>query len=209
MVAYMKINIPKRNVIVIIFLSLIAILIIYLAKSSSIEVTTLRLQNLEKSEKIGTYLETDTLEYLVFLKQVASKESTVIDRYGKSIAIKEIIDNNVLIVRFSEDDCSSCLNEELKFLHERLSDIKYKTFFLGTVEFNPKIKSVVEDKFKNSNIYYINLKDYNFKKADLYNRPYYLLCDKNLVVLKALFPLNDLPEKRNNFYNFLSRLNVN
>jgi len=199
----MKIKLAFRNVLIIVPLLIGAILMLYFWKSFNDKITMLRVQNMENLVKIETYLETDTLEYFIFLKQVATPESTVTDRFGNILAIHEIVGDNVLIVRFSEDDCSACLKEELGFLFEELSEISYPIIFMGTVEFNPTIKSRVEEQFENSNIYYINQSNYNLRKADIYNRPYYLLCDKNMVVMRALFPLEDLPEKRTNFYKFL------
>jgi len=201
----MKIKLARRNALIILILLIGAILMLYFWKAFNDKIIILRVQNMENLVKIERYFETDTLEYFTFLKQVVASESTVTDRFGNILKIHEIVNDDVLIVRFSEDDCSTCLKDELGFLFEELSEITYPIILLGTVEFNPTIKAIVENQFENSNIYYINQKYYNLRKADTHNRPYYILCDKNLVVMSTFFPLEDFPEKRANFYKFLKK----
>ena len=145
--------------------------------------------------------------FLQFETTASKIEDFIISSNGESQK-KKLSDyfsgNNQLVLRYNEDNCSSCIDHSLEALLEYKDAIGIDNILIiATVKNNRKLKAFI-DKFENLNIQIINTEsDINLPIED-YNIPYFFVMNKDLKIKMLFVPIKELPDNTARYLDIVS-----
>ena len=147
--------------------------------------------------------------YLDSIKQLSlnrsiCEDSVIVESFDHyQIQVNELLRYPTLIFRFSENDCNSCLLEELLDLHNYTNATSINFICLGSVQYQNNLKQLVYNYVQDSNIYFIPDDKIHLIEAENLNRPYYILTDSSLTAKAIFFPSQYISKLKWNFINFI------
>lgn len=166
-------------------------------RNSKEQTSKCNLEKFELESEIEQIYYLDSLRAVSLSKRLCDYSAIVKDTNGFQFALSSLIRTNTLIVRFSENDCSSCLKEELDEFSLRIATIKFPVLLLGTVRYHPEIAHYINKKYNAYPVYYINDSCIHLTNAEFYNRPYLIETDSTLIVKQIFFLIRRFQSLKN------------
>ena len=112
---------------------------------------------------------------------------------------------NRLILRYNEDNCSSCIDHSLDALLEYKDAIGIENILIiSTVRNNRKLKAFI-DKYEDLNIQIINTKSEINLPIEEYNIPYFFVINENLELKMLFVPIKELPHNTARYLDIISQ----
>jgi hypothetical protein len=145
--------------------------------------------------------------FLQFETTASKIEDFIISSNGESQK-KKLSDyfsgNNQLVLRYNEDNCSSCIDHSLEALLEYKDAIGIDNILIiATVKNNRKLKAFI-DKFENLNIQIINTDSEINLPIEEYNIPYFFMMNKDLKIKMLFVPIKELPDNTARYLDIIS-----
>lgn len=145
--------------------------------------------------------------FLQFETTASKIEDFIISSNGESQK-KKLSDyfsgNNKLVLRYNEDNCSSCIDHSLEALLEYKDAIGIDNILIiATVKNNRKLKAFI-DKFENLNIQIINTDSEINLPIEEYNIPYFFMMNKDLKIKMLFVPIKELPDNTARYLDIIS-----
>jgi len=193
----------KTRITIVIVVIFCAIVFLYSYKSNENSITTI---NYSKPQTINKE-EITIIQKINKLAQLSINESkkknlTIYDENRKPYLLKDLVgENPKLIFKFSETQCSHCIEHALKYIEIYKKEIGINNIILiGNfideksysifVRFHPKI---------HSKIYQID-KDALDLSVDSLNQPYLIFVNTSLRIQEIFVPLKEIPERTDHFF---------
>lgn len=193
----------KTRITIVIIVSFCAIVFLCFYKSNENSITTI---NYSKPYTINKE-EIRFIQKINKLAQLSINESkkknlTIYDENRKPYLLKDLVgDNPKLILKFSDTQCSHCIEHALKYIEMYKKEIGINNIILiGNftdensysifVRFHPII---------HSKIYQID-KDALDLSVDNLNQPYLIFVNTSLRIQEIFVPLKEIPERTNHFF---------
>jgi|SRR5690554_834788 len=145
--------------------------------------------------------------FLQFETTASKIEDFIISSNGESQK-KKLSDyfsgNSQLVLRYNEDNCSSCIDHSLEALLEYKDAIGIDNILIiATVKNNRKLKAFI-DKFENLNIQIINTDSEINLPIEEYNIPYFFMMNKDLKIKMLFVPIKELPDNTARYLDIIS-----
>ncbi|NQU81976.1 MAG: hypothetical protein HQ543_10690 [Bacteroidetes bacterium] len=134
------------------------------------------------------------------------------DEKGNKISIAELLNNNIKVIfRYSELNCSLCIEEEIQILHKYINNIGIENILFFSTYHSTRDLFLFKriNKLQNFKIYNLKEEQLNIP-VDRLNIPYVLLVDSSGNIVMINIPEKTKPEFSEQFYNVvISRLASN
>ena len=160
--------------------------------------TRSRLENYDFISKYDQLRYIDSIEF-VSLDSKFIANSTLLEDEERHIRIEDLVKRDTWIFRFSDQDCETCIDSEIRKLKETPSLVK-NLLILGSVTYNYQLKEKFRKTFNDQRILFVPDSAVSTRAAEFINTPYYVLIDSNLVVKKIFIPRKEFAHYGNMFY---------
>ena len=115
---------------------------------------------------------------------------TCLDKDGNSIDLRSLFSNErerILICRFSELDCESCISYSIRKIQEHTGDIGKENILFVASYFNNKMLEPQMKLYGIDSFAVLNAKDLSIPIED-WNKPYYCVLDSSLQISDLFIP---------------------
>ena len=128
------------------------------------------------------------------------------EKSGKKLSLSELVQNGpVLVYRYSDVNCSACVENEFHTLRQYFKNNTEKVAILCSYERESDIDGFRRTNLLKYPIYKAEMKAFSWD-ADLYDRPYYFILYPDMKVSDFYIPAMEFPEESKEYLAGVERL---